>query len=104
MTTAPSRPLVLITGATGNLGQSLARALGDSYQVVGLDRKGQNAAFPVLQADFSSPASIDLALHKLRDAFGGHIASVVHLVAYFDFSNADDPRYQSVNDKATSFL
>jgi nucleoside-diphosphate-sugar epimerase len=104
MTTESSRPLVLITGATGNLGQSLARALGDSYQVVGLDRKGQSGAFPVFQVDFSSPAAIDLALHKLRDAFGGHIASVVHLVAYFDFSNADDPRYQSVNIEGTRHL
>ena len=104
MTTAPSRPLVLITGATGNLGQSLARALSDSYQVVGLDRKAQSRAFPVLQADFSSPASIDLALHKLRDAHGGHIASVVHLVAYFDFSNADDPRYENVNIDGTRHL
>jgi nucleoside-diphosphate-sugar epimerase len=104
MSTSPQRPLVLITGATGNLGQSLAHALRDSYQVVGLDRKGQSGAFPILQADFSSPASIDLALHKLRDAFGGQIASVVHLVAYFDFSNADDPRYQSVNIEGTRHL
>ncbi|OQW87437.1 MAG: DNA polymerase III subunit epsilon [Rhodoferax ferrireducens] len=104
MSTSPQRPLVLITGASGNLGQSLARALSGSYQVVGLDRKAQNGTFPILQADFSSPASIDLALHKLRDAFGAHIASVVHLVAYFDFSNADDPRYQSVNIDGTRHL
>ncbi len=104
MTTAPFRPLVLITGATGNLGQSLARALSDSYQVVGLDRKARDGPFPILQADFASPAAIDLALHKLRDAFGAHIASVVHLVAYFDFSNADDPRYQSVNIDGTRHL
>jgi nucleoside-diphosphate-sugar epimerase len=104
MSTLPQRPLVLITGATGNLGQSLASALSDSYQVVGLDRKSQSGAFPVLQADFSSPASIDLALHKFRDTYGTKIASVVHLVAYFDFSNADDPRYQSVNIDGTRHL
>lgn len=104
MTTSHLSPLVLITGATGNLGQSLARALSDSYRVVGLDRKAQDGPFPILQADFASPASIDLALHKLRDAFGPHIASVVHLVAYFDFSNADDPRYQSVNIDGTRHL
>ena len=104
MSTSPQRPLVLITGATGNLGQSLARTLSDSYCVVGLDRKAQDGFFPTLQADFSSAASIDLALHKLRDAFGGQIASVVHLVAFFDFSNADDPRYQSVNIEGTRHL
>ena len=98
------RPLVLITGAGGNLGQTLAESLDVSYRVVGLDRKAQQTSFPVLQADFASAASIDLALHKLRDAFGTRIASVVHLVAYFDFSNADDPRYRSVNVEGTGHL
>lgn len=104
MSTPYQRPLVLITGAAGNLGQTLARSLGASYRVVGLDRKAQSTPFPVFQADFASAASIDLALHKLRDAFGARIASVVHLVAYFDFSNADDPRYRSVNVEGTRHL
>ena len=104
MTTPDLRPLVLITGAGGNLGQTLAVSLGNGYRVVGLDRKPQQTPFPILQADFATAASIELALHKLRDAFGEHIASVVHLVAYFDFSNADDPRYRSVNVEGTRHL
>jgi nucleoside-diphosphate-sugar epimerase len=35
---AADRPLVLITGGGGNLGRSLAAALGADYRVVGLDR------------------------------------------------------------------
>lgn len=101
MTTQNSRPLVLITGAAGNLGQTLARSLCDSYRVVGLDRKAQARPFPILEADFASAPSIELALHKLRESFGAKFASIVHLVAYFDFSNADDPRYQSVNIEGT---
>ena len=91
MTTSDSLPLVLITGAAGNLGQTLARSLSDGHRVVGLDRKAQETGFPILQADYASAPSIELALRKIRDAHGGHFASVVHLVAYFDFSNADDP-------------
>ena len=104
MTTPDLRPLVLITGASGNLGQTLAVSLGNGYRVVGLDRKPQQTPFPILQADFATAASIELALHKLREAFGARIASVVHLVAYFDFSNADDPRYRSVNVDGTRHL
>ena len=104
MTHPDSRPLVLVTGAAGNLGQTLAQSLADGYRVVGLDRKAQQTPFPILQADFASAASIELALHKIRDAFGARIASVVHLVAYFDFSNADDPRYRSVNVEGTRHL
>jgi nucleoside-diphosphate-sugar epimerase len=104
MTTANQRPLVLITGAAGNLGQTLARSLCDRYRVVGLDRQARTDPFPILQADFASAASIELALHKLRECYGARIASVVHLVAYFDFSNADDPRYRSVNVEGTQHL
>lgn len=104
MTTADPRPLVLITGAGGNLGQTLAESLGDAYRVVGLDRKVQDTPFPILPADFASAESIELALHKLRERYGARIASVVHLVAYFDFSNADDPRYRSVNVEGTRHL
>jgi nucleoside-diphosphate-sugar epimerase len=104
MNTPDIRPLVLITGAAGNLGQALACSLSDSYRVVGLGRTAQESPFPILQVDFSSAASIELALHKLRESFGARFASVVHLVAYFDFSNADDPRYQSVNVEGTRHL
>ena len=78
--------------------------MSDTYRVVGLARMAQEGSFPILQADFSSAASIELALHKLRGSFGARIASVVHLVAYFDFSNADDPRYRSVNVEGTRHL
>ena len=99
-----NRPLVLITGAAGNLGQTLAQSLSNSYRVVGLDRKARSSPFSILQADFASAASIELALHQLRDTHGSSFASVVHLVAYFDFSNADDPRYLSVNVEGTRHL
>jgi nucleoside-diphosphate-sugar epimerase len=102
MTSVDSRPVVLITGATGNLGRSLAGALGGNYRIVGLDRKTKtDAGFPVFAADFASDASVELALHKFRDTFGSQIASVIHLVAYFDFTGEENPLYQSVNVDGT---
>ena len=35
----PTLPVVLITGASGNIGRTLAAALQGRYQVVGLDRR-----------------------------------------------------------------
>ena len=102
--TAVTKPIVLITGATGNLGISLAKALNPQFQIVGFDRKAKTAKFPVIEADFSSKPSIELALHKFRDMFGSHIASVIHLVAYFDFSGEDKPHYDSVNVEGTRHL
>ena len=37
MTVSDTRPIVLITGATGNLGRSLGKALGRDYRIAGLD-------------------------------------------------------------------
>ncbi len=41
MTDSDLRPIVLITGATGNLGRSLGEALGRDYRIVGLDLKAE---------------------------------------------------------------
>ncbi|OOO00851.1 MAG: N-acetyl-alpha-D-glucosaminyl-diphospho-ditrans,octacis-undecaprenol 4-epimerase [Chromatiales bacterium USCg_Taylor] len=104
MTDSDLRPIVLITGAIGNLGRSLGEALGHDYRIVGLDLKAEGADFPVFEADFTSDAAVELALRKVRDAFGSRIASVIHLVAYFDFTGEDHPLYQSVNVEGTRCL
>ena len=104
MTAADTRPIVLITGATGNLGRSLGKALGSDYRIVGLDLKAQGTEFPVFEADFTSDPSVELALRKFRDAFGSRIASVIHLVAFFDFTGEDKPLYETVNVEGTRRL
>lgn len=104
MANTDSRPIVLITGATGNLGRSLARALARDYRIAGLDRSAKGADFPVFEADFTSDASVELALRRFREQFGPRIASVIHLVAYFDFTGEDNPLYQSVNVDGTRHL
>ncbi|MES2950821.1 MAG: NAD-dependent epimerase/dehydratase family protein [Pseudomonadota bacterium] len=104
MTDPGSKPTVLITGAAGNLGRSVAAALAPRYQVVGLDRKAQDIGFTVLAVDLTSDASVELALRNFRDSFGTNITSVVHLAAYFDFTGEDNPLYQSVNVDGTGRL
>lgn len=104
MTHPDSRPIVLITGATGNLGRSLAGALGGNYRVAGLDRSAKGVDFTVFEADFTSDASVELAMRQFREQFGARIASVIHLVAYFDFTGEDNPLYQSVNVEGTRRL
>ena len=104
MTAADTRPIVLITGATGKLGRSLGQALGRDYRIVGLDLKAEGADFPVFEADFTSDPSVEMALRKFRDAFGSRISSVIHLAAYFDFTGEERPLYETVNVKGTRRL
>ena len=101
---ATQKPLILITGATGNLGQSIGRMLAADYRVVGLDRNTEGPDFPVIAVDLSNDASVELALRKVADEHGSRIASVIHLVAFFDFSGEPNPLYESVNVEGTRQL
>ncbi|MFA7441587.1 MAG: NAD-dependent epimerase/dehydratase family protein [Sphingomonadaceae bacterium] len=98
------KPIVLITGAAGNIGRSLAAALGDAYIVIGLDREGSQADFPLISVDFTDDASVAKAMETFRRDHGNRIASVIHLVAFFDFSGEDNPLYESVNVEGTRRL
>jgi nucleoside-diphosphate-sugar epimerase len=101
---AELKPLVLITGAAGNIGRSLAEALADGYRVVGFDRPGAKADVPLIEVDFSDDASVGAAFERCRKEHGDRIASVIHLVAYFDFTGEDNPLYRSVNVDGTRRL
>jgi nucleoside-diphosphate-sugar epimerase len=99
-----NRPIVLITGAAGNLGTTLAAALSPDYRIVGLDRTADDGDPPIFAADFSNAAALELAMTRVRERFGTRIASVVHLVAYFDQTGKDNPLYHSVNVEGTRNL
>jgi nucleoside-diphosphate-sugar epimerase len=102
--TGNDQPIVLVTGAAGNLGRSVAAALGADYRVVGMDRDEAEADFPLLRIDLASDDSVELAFRKFREAYGGRIASVIHLIAYFDFAGKPNPLYQAVNVDGTRRL
>ena len=99
-----AKPIVLITGAAGNIGRSLAAALADGYRVVGLDQAGKKADFPLIGADFTKEESVREAMAHFREEHGTRIASVIHLVAFFDFTGEDNPLYRSVNVEGTRHL
>ena len=64
----------------------------------------EGAEFPVFKVDFTSDDSVELAFRKFRDAFGPKIASVIHCVAYFDFTGEENPLYHAVNVEGTRRL
>lgn len=98
------RPVVIITGLSGKLGRSIAESLADRYRIVGLDRINEGSKYPTFKADFASDASVELALRQLASTYGEHIASVIHLVAYFDFTGEDNVLYRDVNVEGTRRL
>lgn len=98
------KPLVLVTGAAGDIGSALAEALEPDYCVVGLDRPGKSARVPLVAVDMSCREAVQRALDEVGRRFGRRIASVIHLAAYFDFSGEENPLYQQVNLDGTRWL
>ena len=76
MTAADVRPIALVTGAAGNLGRSVAKAMADGYCIVGLDRKaremekGADDCYPIIAVDLESDVSVAAALQAFRKAHG----------------------------------
>lgn len=105
MASTADRPIVLITGASGNLGGSIAAALRERYQIVGLDRsRAQGRDDPMLEIDLTEDDSVAAALRQVGERYGKRLAAVIHLVAYFDSSGEDHPLYQAVNVDGTRRL
>lgn len=99
-----ANPIILVTGAAGDVGESLIAALRDRYTVVGLDQPGKRAACELIDIDLTSDGSVRLAFGQVRQRFGARIAAVIHLAAYFDFSGEDHPLYSKVNIEGTRRL
>ena len=100
MDSQTEKPIVVVTGVAGAIGTALARALAPDYTVVGLDLDCSGAAVDCIEIDLTSGDSVELALRKFRERYGSRIASVIHLVAFFDFTGEDNPLYERSMSRA----
>jgi len=98
------KPLVIITGASGNIGGSLCDALRKGYHVVGLDINPCDKADISIDCNLTSENSVKSAFNEIRTQCGQKIAAVIHLTAYFDFTGQPNPLYQSVTIEGTQRL
>ncbi|WP_131782808.1 NAD-dependent epimerase/dehydratase family protein [Legionella gresilensis] len=96
-----NKPIVLITGSSGNIGTILTTALKKDYYVIGFDREKESADIVI---DLASESSINQAFQTFKQRYGTKIAAVIHLAAYFDFTGEDSTLYEKVNVKGTRRL
>lgn len=99
---ASDKPVVLVTGSEGRIGRAIAVRLADAYTVVGFERECKGDA--CINADITSEEGLAAAFAALRERYGGRLASVIHLAAFYDFSGEPNPLYESVNVKGTQNL
>lgn len=99
------KPVVLITGAAGNIGGNLRKKLARRYRVIGFDLPDASDGSTIIGCDITDINSMTRAVDEARDIIGGNrIASVIHLAAYFDFSGEERPQYEAVNEEGTRNL
>lgn len=96
-------PGILITGASGFAGRNFVKAVLGKFRLVCMARRPQaEAEIPRndnllwLQVDIGKWEAVrDLVPEAVRD-FGG-IDFVLHLAAFYDFTNKDNPLYKHTN-------
>ncbi len=101
------KPVVLVTGYEGLIGKRLVPALRSRYRVAGLDQKRDDYHRDIdfwIEADLTDDASVAAGMQKLREGMGSHLASVIHLAAYYDFAGEDSPLYDELTVQGTARL
>lgn len=102
-----SKETILITGTSGRIGYPSAKRLAESFNVVGFDRRAPSHPPPsaeCLYVDLTVEKSVHHALEIIRELHGDHIASVIHLAAYYDFSGTPSPLYDKITVQGTRRL
>ncbi len=101
------KKVVIVTGSCGRIGSNIVKRLGDQYQIVGFElakviyASNQEELVPV---DLSNEESVHQAFAHIRAKFGTKIASVIHLAAYYSFSEEHSDKYDKITVGGTEKL
>ncbi|WP_164103933.1 NAD-dependent epimerase/dehydratase family protein [Candidatus Laterigemmans baculatus] len=108
---ADARPSVIVTGSAGLLGFPVCRELAArGYEVFAFDRVGMPEPPKHLphvhdvEFEVTDYGTVRGAIDEVRRRNGDHVASVVHLAAFYDFSGEDSPMYEKVTIEGTDRL
>ena len=104
----PTSGIIVVTGSNGRIGDAVMRRFAGRFEnVVGFDRKAPKPAPPdcvYVTVDITSDDSVRDGVRTIRDHHGAHIASVVHLAAYYDFFGTPSSKYDEITVQGTSRL
>lgn len=102
-----NRPLIIVTGVSGRIGFQVAKVFSSQFHVIGLDvippkETRENVTF--FKVDLSSAQSVLDVMNQVRNQWGNHIVSVIHLAAYYNFSGGAWEKYQTITIDGTRHL
>ncbi len=100
------KKVMLITGASGRIGKLCVHRFADEYEVVGFDRHEHphEKSMTHINMDISSDESVNDALNEVKERFGDNLGPVIHLAAYYSFSNQKPELYDVITVQGTERL
>ena len=101
------KPAVVVTGSSGLIGTAVMKRLQDRYEIFAMDRvplDDPEARATVVEMDLTSAQSVQDGMSQVRRHGYEHIAAVVHLAAFYDFSGEPSPLYEEVTLRGTQRL
>lgn len=99
-----SKGLILVTGCSGRIGTRVVERFANDYQVVGMDLcepKKKNPKMEFVKVDLSSEESISKAFDHIKEEYGDHVVSMVHLAAYYNFTGGHQDLYDKITVRGT---
>jgi nucleoside-diphosphate-sugar epimerase len=100
------KEVILITGCSGRIGFKLAERFSGRYEVVGFDviLAGRLPSVEFVVVDMASDESVKEGLYYVKKNYGDKILSVIHLAAYYSFSQQHSSNYEKITVKGTERL
>jgi nucleoside-diphosphate-sugar epimerase len=99
--------IVIVTGSSGLIGSRVIDRAPEKFCIAGFDNHGPPDP-PVraecVPVDLTVDHNVERGLERVKYAYGGDIASVVHMAAFYDFSGEDSPLYEELTVRGTERL
>jgi nucleoside-diphosphate-sugar epimerase len=104
----PEPGIIIVTGSNGRIGEAVMRRFAGRFDdVVGFDRKAPDPPPPhcvYVPVEITSDDSVRDGLRTVREHHGTHVASVIHLAAYYDFFGKPSRKYDEITVQGTRRL
>lgn len=104
---AVNKGVILVTGSSGRIGAAVVKKLGTQFRIVGFELLKAfyaSANEELVPCDLTSDESVHQALTHVRNFYGSQIASVIHLAAYYSFSDQREKLYNKITVEGTRRL
>ena len=101
------KSIVIITGSAGRIGSAVAARLGVDHKIVGFELLKAIYASKneeLVPVDVSSDESVAQAFLHIKNFYGKKITAVIHLAAYYSFSDQRYDNYKKITVEGTRRL